>query len=1042
MKKVCTWILAVSLFITALPMRGITFAAEAEEPAHTTPSLTEKEPAVELVPENTLVWSSDSPILRHIDAQVLESGIHVARLPEEESLNSYVFRNQDGSATAYILDEPVKFIDGSGVIHEKDLTLMAVTGGYTTARNDVALTLPDNPVSGIGLQYKDSDILLIPQGGALRSMPDISDNSVTYANYFGTGISLRYTPTLSGVKEDIILSSYTGVNQFSFLLNTGGMGLFEEDGRYYIAQTADADERIVLGDIVAFDSQGRFHIGTTTVETMAERQSYRLTITVDEAFLTDISTSYPVIIDPTLTVNYDVYGANAIEDASIYSGYPTTNGDWIYLHAGYYDSNYKIARTLVRLPGLLRSSVYGDPDEFNITSVKFHIREATGTAAITVNIRANTGSSEWVESSVTWNNSGLVLGSQYATASPKYNSDTVYDITSLVKAWQKGTLNAASGFILQSSNEASADKAFYGAEYSATSYRPYVEVNYTYSSGSLNATAVAINEGDTRTLSVSGLSGTVTWSSSNSAVATVSSSGVVTGIKAGTATITAIAANYTPLTCTVYVTKPDGVYRIKNNAANYYIGTSGSIAERTYTQLVFKTSAGPAQLYQLWKITHLGAGHYSIRPLYKPDMAMFVNLNHATLYTTGTSDSIDDISTTGQWMISAESSGYTIHHCGSSGMIMAPNGDVLSNGVPVMIDAYSATNTARHWTLEQVNSPPSGVLAYDTSTGTEIEFGSRYLAVGTQRTLSELNFAAYAYSGNSSTTEKITWSCTSGSSHISINTNTGTITALSVGTALVTGHSQYGNVRLYVTVTGSAATDFVLINQYDSSFLDDPNDPIDGPDLVGFIDDAVSFVNEQYQKQFGVTFSSSTDPYYRTEAITDACTKGKYGSCHSDTACSGGCNASHHKNLYRISDHLYSSTIPQDHIVVFWTNRDFTSYCIDGKIVFGVLNAVYACVYQYRPVIHIMTIDGNTNEMEACMAINLAHEIAHTLGLEDQYTKDSHENGIWDCVMDNYGGTSGNENPLSFYNQVKNNELGLFCDSCAAQIAELLADNT
>lgn len=806
MKKALIWILTLSLLLSALPTWGVTLAAETEKTVQIAPTLSGTEPALELVPEDTLVWAADSPILRHIDAQVLESGTHVARLPEEESLNSYVFRNQDGSATSYILDEPVKFVDSSGVIQEKDLTLMSVTGGYTTARNDVALTLPNNPISGIGLQYKDSNILLIPQGGMSRSIPQRSDNSITYSNYFGNGISLRYTPTLSGVKEDIILAAYTGVNQFTFLLNTGGMGLFEANGRYYIAQSEQSEERITLSDIVTFDARGRFHLGSTAVETLTDRQSYRLTITVDDAFLTDPNTTYPVMIDPTLTVNYDVYGANAIEDASIYSGYPNTNGDWVYLHAGYYDSNYKIARTLVRLPGLLRSSVYGDPDNFNITTVNFHIREATGTTPIAVRLYANTGSSTWVESSVTWNNAGVVLGSQYATASPKYGSDTIYDITSLVKAWQKGTLNAASGFVLRNSNETSSDKAFYSAEYSSTSYRPYVEVNYTYTSGSLNTTSCSINEGSTRTLSVSGLSGTVTWSSSNSSVASVNSSGVVTAIKAGTVTITVLVPNYTPLKCTVYVTKPSGVYRIKNNAANYYLGTSGSIAERTYTELVSKTSAGPAQLYQLWKITYLGTGYYSIRPLYKLDMGLYLNLYHATLYSLTTSDSLNDVTPTAHWLINSDSLGYTIQYRASSGLVMAPNDDALTNGTPVMVDTYSATNTARHWTLERVSSPTTGSCWYDLQKQCCTSFTNftRILVYGAETTLADCGMMPIVYSLTSNN-QQLDW-ISQNPEIAAVNSSTGAITGLQSGTTTIVGTPKNGtsaNLTITVHVIGS-----------------------------------------------------------------------------------------------------------------------------------------------------------------------------------------------------------------------------------------------
>ncbi|EPL1953323.1 Ig-like domain-containing protein [Citrobacter freundii] len=59
----------------------------------------------------------------------------------------------------------------------------------------------------------------------------------------------------------------------------------------------------------------------------------------------------------------------------------------------------------------------------------------------------------------------------------------------------------------------------------------------------------------TATLAPAGATDTVTWESSDPEVATVSASGVVTGVAAGTATITARARTFTD-TATITVTEP------------------------------------------------------------------------------------------------------------------------------------------------------------------------------------------------------------------------------------------------------------------------------------------------------------------------------------------------------------------------------------------------------------------------------------------------------------------------------------------------------
>ncbi len=71
----------------------------------------------------------------------------------------------------------------------------------------------------------------------------------------------------------------------------------------------------------------------------------------------------------------------------------------------------------------------------------------------------------------------------------------------------------------------------------------------------LTKKALTLETGKTSTLKITGTSAKVTWSSSNKAVATVSTKGVVSAKKAGTATITAT-VNKKKYTCKVTVKKP------------------------------------------------------------------------------------------------------------------------------------------------------------------------------------------------------------------------------------------------------------------------------------------------------------------------------------------------------------------------------------------------------------------------------------------------------------------------------------------------------
>ena len=70
--------------------------------------------------------------------------------------------------------------------------------------------------TGIELSYGDYSIEFIPAdtGRLLTTADKTKEDTVIYNNAFGKGISLEYTAQFSGIKENIIISSDTGVYDF------------------------------------------------------------------------------------------------------------------------------------------------------------------------------------------------------------------------------------------------------------------------------------------------------------------------------------------------------------------------------------------------------------------------------------------------------------------------------------------------------------------------------------------------------------------------------------------------------------------------------------------------------------------------------------------------------------------------------------------------------------------------------------------------------------------------------------------------------------
>lgn len=746
--------------------------------------------------DNAPLLDANCKILQYVNEEAFAAKGHVARIPGEETLSSYVFRNADNSRTVYYMDEPVKYIDATGAVREKDLTLISATSltgekAYTTSSNDIGLTLPNDPANGIGLSYEGSQITLVPQGGVGKAAAQLTEGAVTYPDYYGQGVSLRYTPTLDGVKEDIILKAYTGVNSFTFLLNTGGLRMYREGERYYLAASQESETRFELGDVVSFDAHGRFSVGTMTVETLTMGQSYRLTLTVDASFLTDENTTYPVSIDPTLTVSDNTHGSGAIEDATIYEGKPSLNtGSWQYHYVGIYDDEYGDGRTVFRLKSLLQSSIYSSLSADQITSVTFHAMEASGNADGIVYL-FSMNSDAWTESGITWNNMVTFHGVPYATTTLRSNQSASFNITSLVKEWKNGTRNANAGFVLRANYDNPAAKGIYSSEFSTSSYRPYVTMTYNKDIWlDKNIANVSLSNTTTLTANSTQSDATVTWTSSDTSVATVSSTGSntcrITPVKFGVATITARLSTGQTDSCEVYVYKENGVYFLRYGG-NLYLSVDGGMVEGSTLTLQTKKNSELERMRQLWKFEHIGQHYYSIRSLYRPDLALIARddgiVEMASLNTilSGSSVPLDR-----RWTVNSNGSYCSFQYVGTASLSLQPNGTSVSTGIGII--ASMTGSLAWLWSMEQDASVADQLLLIDTQTGLPATNTVKYAEKGDQFTLAGMNLMVSCVSGSVNQT-----SCywlSSNEAIATVNYGNGTVTAISGGRATITVHSR------------------------------------------------------------------------------------------------------------------------------------------------------------------------------------------------------------------------------------------------------------
>ncbi|MBE5963954.1 MAG: hypothetical protein E7252_03310 [Lachnospira sp.] len=481
-QRLVALLLVLSLLIPLINYYKQSVKADSTKTTTTTTSSTIGEISatdeVELVEDFT-----NSPVLKYVNTESFAKNNHVKRLRDEEELNTYMFKNADGTKTMYMMYENVKYIDKFGNVKDKDISLKLDNNVYKVTDNNVALSIPTTPQNGIEVNYDNNIVKITPVRNltASKIVTTMENNAVTYKNYYGTGIDLRYTPLLSGVKEDIILSEYAQ-QTYTFTLETNGLNIYEKEGRYYLAKDEKAESIYDIGEVLVYDAVGRPITGTMLITTKEAGKTYEISISVSDEYLKDATTVYPVTIDPTVTISDNINGAGAIQDAPIFSGLKTTNcGNYTYLSPGYVDSTYKIGRVLVRLPGLYNSWEYRYTTWDNIMSVKFCCKDGSGNAASYVNLYPITSNINWSEMDVTWNTgNNTYLTTQNWGKNVFFGTTTEFDITHLVRNWKLNNYNEVAGFMLVNSNETSAAyrKAIFSSEYGVTTDRPYVIFTY------------------------------------------------------------------------------------------------------------------------------------------------------------------------------------------------------------------------------------------------------------------------------------------------------------------------------------------------------------------------------------------------------------------------------------------------------------------------------------------------------------------------------------------------------------------------------------
>ena len=535
-----------------------------------------------------------------------EESLPSASAPSTENTGTEPPVSNTTAAAPTVPTVPAASIEPTGQT-EPDETEASATAAVPS--DSISSAVPAEPIMGeaFAKPAEPERVDAIAARGEKKALSEGSDSSdaVEYSGVFGAGTTLRYTPAFSGVKEDILLTEDPGVNEFSFILETGGLSLIREGETVLLIDPLTGERVAMLDNILVFDSSAPSAAEETEeirtwhhyyrMETVEPDARYRVTLVVDEEYLSAPSTVYPVVVDPSLSF---ISSGDGLQDATIYDHYLVNEGNSGSVFVGNYSARYGgtrgCARTLVKLPAGALYSIKAS----QVTSAKLYYRDLMCEADVT-RIDCYTMNYDWNESTVTcstqlWNGYGSLLSQ--ADVGGANGTDGVggpaggywydFDITDAAKSW----INTGKyyGVMLRANFESQASRTFASAQ--RGSYQPRLVVEYNadhvaVSQICLNTTSLTMTLNDTAYLTAKVLPSNatnrqVTWESSNPDVVSVGGSGMLCAKKAGSATITVRAKDNSAkiASCKVTVNKLK-IYQTTNTK---YFDENWNLAEDLY----------------------------------------------------------------------------------------------------------------------------------------------------------------------------------------------------------------------------------------------------------------------------------------------------------------------------------------------------------------------------------------------------------------------------------------------------------------------------
>ena len=396
---------------------------------------------------------------------------------DSENLSSFTAINENGSKSLYIFEQPIKYIDTeTGKIEFYDNTLkdsnsknsQGSTYAYENSKGDVKVYLPEVISDGVKLvkdeYYMEFKPLTDESQTISQAESKIELKNYTFVNQkqkvaeykssYAEGYNFQFMPVNGGIKENIYIEQYNGVNKISYLINAGELSPMLDDNKMtveFIDENNDESIFIIMPTFIQdsyTDEYGNVNITYDNYYEIKDigRGEFILTTVLDERFLTDPNTVYPLLVDPY------VYSTGTITDKNISDCYlmrnpPPNNTN---SGSGNQTSNYVFAGTNTSYETMwhvkvncMSSFKYIHPDR--IESAEYMVKPNFTSGSGKLRIFDSNTQNTMTQLCNGGNWSSWIISSGSYTVPYSHTNVQSFDVKNLVIKWLKYELGDAGG---------------------------------------------------------------------------------------------------------------------------------------------------------------------------------------------------------------------------------------------------------------------------------------------------------------------------------------------------------------------------------------------------------------------------------------------------------------------------------------------------------------------------------------------------------------------------------------------------------------------